>query len=399
MDVRIIEIQTADDAAHAINAVGADPYAVRLMADKAYMRTILLNGVDNRAANLIKQEMLALGGEAAVNRYVSSFKTGASSVLIMGTEKQLKSLLSKLSRQPFGLKHWHTRIQTVLSQYERRTFSLTLGNRKVTLGADPLVMGILNITPDSFSDGGAYLEPDDAFRRAEEMAAQGADIIDIGGESTRPGSAVVSAEEERARVVPVIKLLKKRLRLPLSIDTYKPEVARAALDAGAAIVNDIAGLCYDRGAMAKVVKQYGVPVIVMHMKGKPATMAKNARYNDVVSEINDFFSERITFARSEGIREDRLILDPGIGFGKTLAHNLEILRRLKEFKVLGLPIAVGLSRKRFIGKITGVTAPAERQSGSIAAALWAALQGAHIVRVHDVEETAQALKVLAAIRG
>ena len=226
------------------------------------------------------------------------------------------------------------------------------------------------------------------------MAETGADIIDVGGESTRPGSAPVSAEEEIERVVPVIKELRSKINIPISIDTSKPEVARAALEAGAGIINDVTGLADDN--MARLAAEKGVPVIIMHMQGNPRTMQDEPDYDDVVDDIIDYFKERIAIAEEHGMARPSIIIDPGIGFGKTLEHNLEIIRRLAEFKILGLPIMVGPSRKSFIGKIQGANADG-RLEGSLAAAIVSAMKGADIVRVHDVKETRLALQIADAI--
>lgn len=397
MNVRIVVIHDRQDALRQIRATGADEYAAPLMAGKGVFRAVCADGVDNRAANIIKQEMLSLGGEAAVNRAVSGFTKGASRVLIMGTLKQHEGLLTKLSRQPFGLKALATEIAKAFSNYDRTVASSIGTRRPLKLGDGTAVMGILNVTPDSFSDGGSFAGPDAALERAAVMEAQGAAVIDIGGESSRPGAAPVTAKDEIARVMPVVKKLAKRTKLPLSIDTYKPEVARAALDAGVSIVNDITGLRHQKGRMAQVVREYRAGVVIMHMQGEPRTMQRTPRYGDVVEDILTFFTQRLEFALSAGIAPERIVLDPGIGFGKTEAHNLEILRRLGEFKVLGFPLLVGVSRKRFIGSLLGGRAPQERCSGSLGAAAWCALQGARIVRVHDVRETVEALKVIAAV--
>jgi dihydropteroate synthase len=259
-------------------------------------------------------------------------------------------------------------------------------------------MGILNVTPDSFSDGGRYNKVDAAVEHGICMSRLGAGIIDVGGQSTRPGAKAVGAKDEAARVVPVICALAKKIRAPISVDTFQPEVAKAALDAGATMINDITALRFKGGAMASLVARRKTPVALMHMQGTPGTMQKNPQYNDVVGEITDFFEERIKFAVDKGIARNQIILDPGIGFGKTVAHNLIILRRLREFTVLGMPLLVGLSNKSFIGKIAGMENPWERLPGSLCGSIWSALNGAAILRVHDVYATAQAVKILSAIR-
>jgi dihydropteroate synthase len=266
------------------------------------------------------------------------------------------------------------------------------------LGKRTLIMGILNVTPDSFSDGGRYLEPERAVAHGLRLVKEGADIIDIGGESTRPGADPVPAEEELRRVIPVIEGIKQESNVMISIDTYKAQVAEVALAAGAGMVNDISALRLDE-EMINVAVKYDVPVVLMHMQGTPRTMQENPQYNDVVSDIINFLGERIAAAAAAGIPKERLIIDPGIGFGKLLQHNLEILRRLDEFKALGRPILIGPSRKSFIGQLTGAPVE-ERLPGTIASIVLGILRGADIIRVHDVREARQAVQVAdAIIRG
>ena len=258
-------------------------------------------------------------------------------------------------------------------------------------------MGILNVTPDSFSDGGRYFDKASAIRRAYEMVEEGADIIDVGGESTRPGSEPVPLQEEIDRTIPVIEEISKKIKVPVSIDTYKAEVARRALDAGASIVNDISGLRFDP-EMPKVVSQYKVPVVIMHIKGTPKDMQANPIYEALIPEIMDYFRESIRLAVESGITEDKIIIDPGIGFGKTFDHNLEIIKNLREFTLLEKPLLVGVSRKAFIGKILGDAPVSERLEGSEAAAAISILNGANIIRVHDVKEMKKVALVADAIK-
>ena len=266
---------------------------------------------------------------------------------------------------------------------------LDCGGRKLDLSR-PAVMGILNITPDSFSDGGVFLSPDKAIAQALRMAEEGADIIDIGGESTRPGARPISAQEEIDRVLPVVEALHKKIPLPISIDTSKPEVMRAAVKAGAGMINDVRAL-RETGALA-VATQLGVPVCLMHMQGEPRTMQDDPRYADVVGEVRDFLKQRLNACRNAGILAQRVVVDPGFGFGKTLEHNIELLRGLKQLLTLGAPVLVGLSRKSMIGKALGLPVE-QRLHASVALAVMAVQQGARIVRVHDVGPTAEALRM------
>jgi len=276
--------------------------------------------------------------------------------------------------------------------------SVTLATRrfqKLDLGRRTLIMGILNVTPDSFSDGGLFPEVDTAVGYAERMATEGADIIDIGGESSRPGAGPVPAEVEMDRVLPVIEKLAETIEVPISIDTCKSSVARHALDVGACIVNDISALRSDPD-MASVVAEARVPVVLMHMKGTPKDMQLDPRYDSLISEIISFLRARIQAAVDTGISPNQIIIDPGIGFGKTVPHNLEIIRRLREFKSLGKPILIGTSRKSFIGKVLGLPVD-DRLEGTAATVAIAIANGADIVRVHNVKEMARVVRMTDAI--
>lgn len=259
----------------------------------------------------------------------------------------------------------------------------------------PLIMGVLNITPDSFSDGGQHFDTDKAIESAKLMITQGADIIDVGGESTRPGAQSVSISDEINRVIPVIEALHHSTNVIISIDTSKPEVMKLAVEAGASIVNDVCALSAD--SALETVARLNVDVCLMHMQGSPRTMQKDPTYNDVVDDIKDFFSQKIEACIEAGIAEDRIILDPGFGFGKTLDHNLEILKRFNEFKSFGLPLLAGLSRKSMIGTLLDDRNVGGRVSGSVTAAIIAVQNGADIVRVHDVLETRDALTILGGV--
>ncbi len=267
------------------------------------------------------------------------------------------------------------------------------------LGRRTLIMGILNVTPDSFSDGGQFFSLEGAVERARQLIREGADIIDIGGESSRPGAQPVPTEEELRRVIPVIRAIRRESSVPISIDTYKAAVAEAALDAGANMVNDISALRFDP-QMVTIVARAQVPVVLMHMQGEPRTMQQNPVYTDVVREIKEFLAGRIAFARAHGI--ERILIDPGIGFGKTVAHNLEILKRLGELTELHCPILIGTSRKSFIGRLGSTGSeplPIEqRLEGTIASNVIAVLNGAQVVRVHDVAPMKRALAIIDAMR-
>ncbi len=272
--------------------------------------------------------------------------------------------------------------------------------RHLPTGSRTLVQGVLNVTPDSFSDGGVHFGPDGdvapAIAAGRALVAAGADLIDVGGESTRPGAAPVDEDEELARTVPVVRALAEEGAV-VSIDTTKAAVARAAVDAGAALVNDVSAGALDP-QLYPTVAELGVPYVLMHMQGTPRTMQQDPRYDDVVAEVFDHLAAQLEQLSDAGVARDRVVLDPGIGFGKTLEHNLALLRHLRELTSLGRPLLVGASRKTFIGTITGVTDPADRLEGSVAAAVTASLGGARIVRVHDVRETVRSLAVADAVR-
>lgn len=257
-------------------------------------------------------------------------------------------------------------------------------------------MAVLNVTPDSFSDGGRFLAAPDAVAQGRRMCAEGADLIDVGGESTRPGSEPVSAKEEKGRVVPVIRELAAETCVPISIDTQKAEVAAAALDAGARLINDVSALRTDP-EMAPLAARRRVPVVLMHMQGTPKTMQRNPAYGEVVGDVCAWLRQRMDFALDSGIGEDRLVVDPGFGFGKTLQHNLELLRRLHELHALGPPVLVGTSRKSMLGLILDLP-EGERLYGTLATVACAVLSGAHVVRVHDVAPAVQVVKVCEAVR-
>lgn len=277
---------------------------------------------------------------------------------------------------------------------------LVWGQHRLRLGSKTQIMGIINLTLDSFSGDGMCSQSKSnigrrVIRKAEKMVREGADIIDVGGESTRPGARPVSVKEEINRVIPAIQNLVKRIKVPISVDTYKAEVAKAALDAGASMVNSINGV--KRGLkLSKLVSRYKVPIIIMHIKGAPRTMQRNPRYKSVILDIISDLKEQIAIARDAGIEEDKIIVDPGIGFGKTVFHNLLILKKLRKFKSLGRPIAIGTSRKSFIGSILSVDV-AQRIMGTAASVSLAIANGAHILRVHDVKEMAQVARISDAI--
>jgi dihydropteroate synthase len=378
--------------------MGVSEGGIERMLGKGDFLQIFLPKAPYFLANIIKQKMLALGGENAVSWEAVKGGEGETDCLILGTRKQIEALISYLKEQPFSsIKEIISEFEEILNNIGREEWFLPLPFHPLSLGKKPKIMGILNLTPDSFYDGGRYNELDRAIARAEEMAEEGADIIDVGGESTRPGSEPVSVEEEMRRVLPVIRELAKRVDLPISIDTYKSEVARAAIEEGAEIVNDISAMRFDE-RMLEVVRGKKVGVVLMHMKGTPKDMQVNPYYEDVVGEVYVFLRERAEWAMKNGVDKDHLIIDPGIGFGKRVSDNLELIKRLPEFKSLGLPILIGPSRKSFIGNILGGLPPEERLEGTASAVAISVMNGANIIRVHDVREMKRVIEVAYAIK-
>jgi len=310
----------------------------------------------------------------------------------MNTLKQFHALAGKLLLQPFGLTKPGNGMKSFLAGICSPPSN---SSQKPIPERRTLIMGILNVTPDSFSDGGLFAKAETAVEHAERMAAEGADIIDIGGESSRPGAEPISAEVEMDRVLPVIEKLANTTEIPISIDTYRSSVARKALELGACMVNDISALRGDAD-MAAVVAEAGAPVVLMHMQGTPKNMQADPHYDCVISEIISFLRTRIQAAVDAGISPENIIIDPGIGFGKTVAHNLEIIRRLRDFKTLGKLILIGTSRKSFIGKVLDLPTD-DRLEGTAATIATAIANGADIIRVHDVKEMARVARMTDAI--
>lgn len=375
-----------------LQIIGCDEVGVRLMAPKGVFKVIKLHGVPAKAANLLKQTMLAKGGEAAVARGTADLSVATTDVLVMGTLRQLRAAAEQLKMQPWGLPDVAAAIESVLTPSSYLPITYTWRNMSLTIEAGrTLVMGILNVTPDSFSDGGRYNTVDAALKHAEEMIAQGADIIDVGAESTRPyGAQKITASEELERLMPVLERLVSISPVPISVDTYKASVAEEALKAGAHIINDIWGLQYDPD-MARVVAAYGAPVIVMHNKSE-------AVYDNIMEEILAFLQDSIALAVKAGLPRSHVIVDPGIGFGKNTVHNLTILRRLDMLAALQCPVLLGTSRKRFIGEVLGLPVQ-ERVAGTVATVVAGVTKGANIVRVHDVEPVVRAVRMVDAILG
>lgn len=377
--------------------IKVDPYGIKIMLPKGSSFLIKLRSLSCIEANILKQEMLSLGADVALARDTLTGKAKRTDCLLIGNLSQYNRLKEKLKKQPFGLNNLSIELACALDNYQINKFVFEAGNFKFNINRNrAYIMGIVNLTPDSFSGDGIYKKYDlgAAYDYVERLICDGADIVDIGGESSRPGAEPVSKEEELKRIIPLIKKLGKKIKVPISIDTYKPVVAKAALDNGAVIINDISGL-QDNG-MIKVAAQYKSGVVIMHSKGTPKTMQRNPRYESLFDEMISYFNNSISRADCLGVNKKRIIIDPGIGFGKALRHNLEIIKNLKELKILGYPLLIGPSRKSFIGKILNAGID-ERLAGTIAACVLSFKNGANFLRVHDVKQVKQALKLAAAV--
>lgn len=369
--------------------IGVDSAGSAMMTPKARHYLFKVYDLVPRQANIIKQEMLSKGGDAAVARGTVDASVKKTDVLMMGTEKQYRAVIKKLRMQPFGLARLADQLEEALANLQgRKPRELDCRGKRLVLGERTLVMGVLNVTPDSFSDGGRYNDVESALAHARRMEAEGADIIDLGGESTRPGHIPVSVEEELDRVIPVLRALVREIKLPVSVDTTKAQVARRALEEGAHIINDQWALRADPD-MAALAAEYNVPLVLMHNQ-------HGTDYRDLMGDMVQFFRESIDMAIRAGVARENIIIDPGIGFGKTVEQNLEALRRLRELDCLGLPVLLGTSRKSVIGKTLDLP-PDQRVEGTGATVALGIANGVDIVRVHDVKEMVRVVRMTDAV--
>jgi dihydropteroate synthase len=388
--LRVLPLKSPEEIVRELTAIGVDPKGIEKLTPKGVVRLTKITGLEAPAAHILKQTMLSIGGDVAVSYGSLTMRRPTTDALIIGTESHYRRLIENLKAQPFNLAEISSQIEKALSLSTKRPSRLCLGEHVLEVGERTLLMGVVNVTPDSFSDGGEFLDADRAANRCLQLAEDGADIVDIGGESSRPGADEVGEDEELRRVVPVLAKISGKIQIPVSIDTVKPRVAREALAAGAVVVNDISAL---RAAeMVSVIADSGAAVVLMHMKGTPRTMQDHPRYDDLMGEIIDFLDQRLTFALTNGVSEDKLIVDPGIGFGKTADDNYRIIDHLAELRCLGRPVVAGPSRKSFIGKVVRAD-PRERVFGTAAAVAWCIANGADIIRVHDVREMKQVAAV------
>lgn len=397
-NIRILEITNIEESIRELSKIASNGRAVTKLGEEFVVRTLKLKGIDSREANIMKCEAYACGMSAYIPEDVMLFNSAKSDILISGTISQFTALCYRLKNQMLSLPEIAEKIKNTIVNYDIYGRECEIKGKKFQFSNKGYIMGILNITPDSFSDGGKYFgNIDDAVRRAVAMLEEGADIIDIGAESTRPGASYVSKEEEIDRIVPVIEKIVKETGAIISVDTYKSETAREALKAGAVIVNDISGLKSDV-KMAEVVSDADAAVVIMHMQGVPQNMQDNPQYEDVVEDVISELKESISIAKIAGIQDNKIVVDPGLGFGKSLKDNLEIVNRLKEFKTLGYPILIGGSRKSMVGNVLNLPVE-ERVEGSLAVAAAAAMNGASVFRVHDVKETKRVIQMIDAIKN
>jgi len=367
------------------------------MAPKGEFFILKTDPISCPAANILKQQMLSVGGECAVSREATTCNVDKAPAILSGTKKQFDRLINSLKYQDFGLARLQAELSDFFKDNSRQIYNVKIGNSVFDTRKKTYIIGILNVTPDSFSDGGKYSDEDEALKAAMTMEQEGADIIDIGGESTRPGAESVDLRTESDRVIPVIKAIRKHSDIPISVDTYKSVVAEEALQNGANIVNDISGLTYDP-EMIPVIKKYNATVVIMHIKGTPRNMQNNPVYTNLIDEIMQYLFSSVQRAIDAGISRNQIVVDPGFGFGKTFKDNYTLLRYLGEFQSLGQPILVGLSRKSFIGKRLNLPVD-QRLEGSLASMTSAIMNGAGFVRVHDVKESVRAVKVVDSIIG
>ncbi len=387
---RLLESVARDEVTAELYARGADAEAVRMIVDRGLGRAMLVGPLPMAEAQNLRKAAAEAGAMAVLSRPAGRQDPERAEVVVMAPAAKLLKLAEGVGGEAGA------RMQAALEAWgQPQVRVLRARDREITLGERTVIMGIVNVTPDSFSGDGLGAAPTAAAAQGQAMVAAGAAILDVGGESTRPGAETVSLEEELSRVVPVVEALGSARAL-LSVDTYKAAVARAALDKGAHIVNDISGLRFDPD-MAKVVADSGAAVVLMHIQGTPRDMQQNPKYDDVIGEISDYLAESIALAEEAGVARDRIIVDPGFGFGKNLEHNLELIRRLGEFRVLGCPILLGVSRKRTLGALLDDVPADQRLEGTAAGVALAIAAGVDIVRMHDVKEMAKVARVADAV--
>ncbi len=396
MQAYLVDVFDSPNAANELINVGVSASGETIMRDKLKFIVVKLKNINSIALNILKQEALSIGAELANHRDVITGKIAVSDSLLFGTPVQLRIIVKKIKFQKFGLEELSDDINNILISTDNITHKVLKTNKKdIVFNGKTYIMGILNVTPDSFSDGGDYFNKDAAVRKGIKMAEEGADVIDVGGESTRPGAEKVDEQSEIDRICPVIEELSKIVDLPISVDTRKPEVAIEALKAGSSIINDVSGLSYDKEGMSSVLIETGAAYILMHSREKsPKEMQRNLMpYTDIRYEILSYFNKKIEYLAKKGYSTDNILIDPGFGFTKSIDDNYSILSDITSFKSLGLPILCGVSRKSFINTVTG-----KRKNillnGDISVATYMKLKNVDMVRVHDVKQTATAFALL-----
>ena len=398
-----LALKNPKDLAALLRRVGADLRSLAYFEPKRHTLALMLPEADYRAAAFLKQELLARGGDAVVNRGVIACEAKTSPVLLLGTPGQLRALRKKLDAMDcWGLKEIRRALSEALDGLGRTSWTLPLsGGRSLSLGETTGMMAILNLTPDSFY-WGSRIDPASEktlLEKAGSFLAAGAAVLDLGGESTRPASEPISEEEEAARLIPALRAVRRAFpEAVLSADTWKASLARKAVEAGADIINDISGLAFDP-ALMKAAAETGALLVLSHIQGRPADMQKNPVYKNTVEDILTYFDERLAAAEDGGISRERIILDPGLGFGKGYGDNLKILRHIGAFRIFGRPLLVGHSRKGFTGRGSGTEGADERLEGTLAVTAWCAFAGVSLVRVHDLEENRRVLAMIEAISG
>lgn len=401
MTIYSVHVHSNSELVSLIHKIGADPRSAAYFLPKREILPIWVSQVDFRAAAYVKQELLARGGDAIVHKNVIDGRTEKSDVLLLGTEGQYKALLLKLKALScWGLDQLREELSNTFKAMAQRSWNLSLPrHRTLSLGGgETKVMGILNITPDSFYSESRLSTADEAVKQASQMLEAGADILDIGAESTRPGSDPISAKEEQDRLIPALSAVRKEFQdAVISVDTYRGETARIASDCGADIINDVSGFTLDRDMFSAIV-QTDLVYVLSHIQGIPKTMQNNPVYCDVIGESIDYFHQRLHTLAEAGVAPDRIIIDPGIGFGKRLEDNMRVLKFIQSYRSLGRPILIGHSRKGFIRTLLETEDTASRLYGTLAVSAYCAKEAVELVRVHDVKATHDVITIIKAIR-
>lgn len=400
MKAYLVDILDSHIAGNELSRIGVSGTGRMIMGEKLKYIIIKLKNINSTALNILKQEALSIGAELANHKDVITGKIPVSDSILFGTPVQLRIIVKKIKLQQFGLNELSNELENILAECDRsfkksNPKKIKTRNKDIVFNGKTYVMGILNVTPDSFSDGGKFYDYSSAIKRGAEIEKEGGDIIDVGGESTRPSAAEVDMQTEIDRVCPVIEKLSKTVSIPISIDTRKPEVAKEALKAGASIINDVSGLSYDAEGMAKILLDFDAPYIMMHSREKnPEDMQKDIEpYDDIFFEILSYFKKKLEYLETKGYNTDNVMLDPGFGFAKTLDDNYNLLTGIISFKSLGKPVLAGVSRKSLVKYIAG-NDKSRILSGSIALASYLRIKGIDIVRVHDVKQTSLSLSLL-----